>query len=67
MQKLRRLKWWHIFRFTLECCVGQILEVINDNGDGDGITLGFIVEYLLMKILVIKYGFSLDVSSFTGI
>ena len=29
---------------SLECCVDQILEVRTDNGDGDSMTPGFIVE-----------------------
>ena len=29
---------------SLDFCFVQILEVRNDNGDGNGMTLGFIIE-----------------------
>ena len=61
---------WNGGRFvglSHEFCVGQIIEIRTNNGDGYGMTLCFIVEYLIKTIMVITDGLSLVVSSFTDI
>ena len=52
---------------SLDFFVGKIPEVRNDKGDGDGMILDLIVEYILRTRLTKTYGLSLDVSSLTEI
>ena len=60
--KIKTLQCWCIYYLSLGSYVFRILEVRTDNGDGNGITLGFMVEYILTVILVLSDGFSLGVS-----
>ena len=39
IRNLRFLQWCKILGLTLEWCVGQIIDIITDNGHGNGMTL----------------------------